>query len=235
MALYTVTNGQALVQQDIDQVINLLTGLDPTTQVTVSNGIQANTPALCAPSRYVGGTTSGAPTSGTFLAGDLVVAQDGFVWVCAVGGTPGTWYRNGAGNYSATAIQTGAQTLTHRTGQSGFDTLNLNSSLHDPHTMFSSVNHRFTIPFSGGTWLVSGTVGTTLAATTFIQAAILVKNGTAIARGVEAPVVNGGDSIAFDLQQFSSGDLITLGVYAEAAAAVNLNPGHVMLSLTLVG
>lgn len=235
MALYTVTNGQALVQQDLDQIINLLTGNDQTTQVTVSNGIRAVTPACAAPSRYVGGTTSGAPTSGTFQAGDLVIAQDGFVWVCATAGSPGTWFRNGTGNYSATATQVGAQTLTSRAGQSGFDTVHLDTSLHDPHSMFSAVGHSITIPFSGGTWLVSGTVGTTLAAHTFVQTAILVKNGTAFARGVEVPVVNGGDSIAYDLQQFSSGDVITLAAYAEAAAAVNVNPGHVILSISLIG
>jgi hypothetical protein len=41
--------------------------------------------------RYVGGTTSGAPTSGTYQVGDTVVAQNGAVWICTAGGTPGTW------------------------------------------------------------------------------------------------------------------------------------------------
>ncbi len=44
-----------------------------------------------AASRYVGGTTTGPPTSGTFAVGDFVVAQDGFMWVCITAGTPGTW------------------------------------------------------------------------------------------------------------------------------------------------
>jgi hypothetical protein len=44
-----------------------------------------------APSRYVGGTVSGAPTTGDFEAGDYVIAQDGAVWVCSVAGSPGTW------------------------------------------------------------------------------------------------------------------------------------------------
>ena len=44
-----------------------------------------------AASRYVGGTASGAPTSGTFAAGDFVIDQTGAVWVCTAGGTPGTW------------------------------------------------------------------------------------------------------------------------------------------------
>lgn len=234
MALYTVSNGNTMNALDVNQVVNLLTGLDNTTQVTVSNAIQSITPGCPAPSRYVGGTTSGAPTSGTFLAGDMVIAQDGFMWICAVGGTPGTWYRQGTGDYHATATQTVAQTLTSRSSQTGFDVLNLNSAISDPHIMFSSLNHRFTIPFSGGTWLLTAAVGTLLASTTFSQAAIITKNGSAISRGSELKVINGGSSVVYDLQQFSSGDLIQLAVYAEAAAAVNTGAGRVMLSLSLI-
>lgn len=41
--------------------------------------------------RYVGATTSGAPVSGTFAVGDLVVARDGRAWICTSAGSPGTW------------------------------------------------------------------------------------------------------------------------------------------------
>jgi hypothetical protein len=44
-----------------------------------------------AATRYVGGTTSGAPASGTFAKGDFVIDQTAVVWVCTVAGTPGTW------------------------------------------------------------------------------------------------------------------------------------------------
>lgn len=44
-----------------------------------------------AATRYVGGTTFGPPTSGTFAVGDFVIDQTGNVWVCTVAGTPGTW------------------------------------------------------------------------------------------------------------------------------------------------
>lgn len=50
-----------------------------------------------AASRYVGATTTGAPTVGTFAVGDYVVAQDGAIYVCTVAGTPGTWASVGAG------------------------------------------------------------------------------------------------------------------------------------------
>jgi hypothetical protein len=44
-----------------------------------------------APSRFVGGTTSGPPTQGTYYVGDFVIDQTGGIWVCVQGGTPGTW------------------------------------------------------------------------------------------------------------------------------------------------
>ena len=54
-----------------------------------------------APSRYVGATTSGAPTTGTFAVGDFVIDQSGAVWVCTTAGTPGTWTKIGGGmNYA---------------------------------------------------------------------------------------------------------------------------------------
>lgn len=53
-----------------------------------------------APSRWVGGTASGAPASGTFGAGDFVVDTSGDVWVCTAAGSPGTW-KGLSGNASA--------------------------------------------------------------------------------------------------------------------------------------
>jgi hypothetical protein len=48
-------------------------------------------PGATAPARFVGGTTSGAPVTGTFAAGDFVIDQTGAVWVCTAAGSPGTW------------------------------------------------------------------------------------------------------------------------------------------------
>lgn len=42
-------------------------------------------------SRYVGATSSGAPTTGTFAIGDFIIDRTGIVWICTVAGTPGTW------------------------------------------------------------------------------------------------------------------------------------------------
>lgn len=44
-----------------------------------------------AATRYVGATTSGAPSTGSFATGDFVIDQSGAVWICTVGGSPGTW------------------------------------------------------------------------------------------------------------------------------------------------
>ncbi|SPF51246.1 membrane hypothetical protein [Candidatus Desulfosporosinus infrequens] len=52
-----------------------------------------------ATSRYVGATTSGAPTTGTFLVGDWAIDQSGFIWICVTAGTPGTWAKPGNTGY----------------------------------------------------------------------------------------------------------------------------------------
>ena len=50
-----------------------------------------STTGAAAVTRYVGGTTSGAPVAGTFDAGDWVIDRTGRIWICTVAGTPGTW------------------------------------------------------------------------------------------------------------------------------------------------
>ena len=76
------------------------------------SGVVASAKAgATAATRYVGGTTSGAPASGTFAVGDFVVAQNGHVWVCTVAGSPGTWVdAGGAGSVSSVFTRTGAVT-----------------------------------------------------------------------------------------------------------------------------
>lgn len=48
-----------------------------------------------AASRLVGATTSGAPATGTFAKGDLVIDQTGRIWINTTAGTPGTWTNAG--------------------------------------------------------------------------------------------------------------------------------------------
>lgn len=48
-----------------------------------------------AAARFVGGTASGAPITGTFATNDYVIAQDGKVWLCTSAGSPGVWAQVG--------------------------------------------------------------------------------------------------------------------------------------------
>ncbi len=65
---------------------------DISAPAVIASGLSGATSA----SRYVGATSSGAPTSGTFATGDFVIDETGIIWVCSASGTPGTWSRIGA-------------------------------------------------------------------------------------------------------------------------------------------
>src|SRR5579859_161223 len=65
--------------------------INSTSTVTGTAHVASGFTGATASSRYVGATTTGHPTTGTFAVGDWVVTQDGFVWICITAGTPGTW------------------------------------------------------------------------------------------------------------------------------------------------
>lgn len=52
---------------------------------------------VTSPTRYVGGTATGAPASGTWAVGDYIITADGHVYICVIAGTPGTWADVGGG------------------------------------------------------------------------------------------------------------------------------------------
>lgn len=54
-------------------------------------GIPQGLTGATQPTRFVGGTASGHPTTGTFAVGDFVIDQTGTMWICTAAGTPGTW------------------------------------------------------------------------------------------------------------------------------------------------
>jgi len=95
MALYTVTTGNIAQAQDVNQIVNLLNGTTNDTPLVITNRIRAQSTGASATSGYVGGTTHGAPVSGTFSAGDFIIDQTGFLWICTAAGTPGTWLKAG--------------------------------------------------------------------------------------------------------------------------------------------
>lgn len=63
----------------------------PVSTAFIATGVTGAT----APSRYAGGTTSGAPVTGSFAVGDFVIDETGKVWICTAAGTPGTWTNAG--------------------------------------------------------------------------------------------------------------------------------------------
>lgn len=73
------------------------------TQDTPITGQPLGLAGAVAPTRYVGGTTGGAPVTGTFAVGDFVIDETGAVIVCTVAGSPGTWVNNSSGVQSVTA------------------------------------------------------------------------------------------------------------------------------------
>lgn len=84
------------IAQTIDA--NLLSQLAPLSGATFTGEVVAPdfkvtgiTGATAGTTRLVGVTASSYPTSGTFVAGDVVADQTGTFWVCITGGTPGTW------------------------------------------------------------------------------------------------------------------------------------------------
>lgn len=93
MALYTVNTASVVNAADINQFTNLLNGTTTGTSVVVASRIRAqSTGAATGSGGYVGQTSGNAPTSGTFVQGDVVSdGTFGTTWVCTAGGTPGSW------------------------------------------------------------------------------------------------------------------------------------------------
>lgn len=56
-------------------------------------------------------STTGAPTAGTWVAGDVVLDSAGAVYLCTVGGTPGTWVTGAGGTPTAAPTAYTALTL----------------------------------------------------------------------------------------------------------------------------
>lgn len=103
------------------------TGTNPTVKVTPGTfdasgaaaaikGLPLGLGGSTSATRFVGGTASVAPTTGTFLKGDFVVTQTGAIYVCTTAGSPGTWTQisggGGGGAVSSVFTRTGAVTAT---------------------------------------------------------------------------------------------------------------------------
>ena len=85
----TGTVSQQAGDYNVTQITNAASLVSPTFTGIVSVPFLAvsGVPGATAPSRYVGGTVSGPPASGTFAVGDFVIDQTGVVWICITAGT----------------------------------------------------------------------------------------------------------------------------------------------------
>lgn len=82
---------------------------------SVRGGFPLGLVGATAATRYVGGTASGSPVSGTFSKGDFVIDQTGTLYICTVAGTPGTWATPGAASALDYAQVTANLTVTATT------------------------------------------------------------------------------------------------------------------------
>ena len=89
--------------------------------------------------RYVGGTTNGAPTSGTFAVGDFIIDLSGTIWVCTTAGTPGTWTTTISSHLS---LRTASSTVTR-------NEITIFSGFNASQTLTAPSN-----PIDGSTWTV---------------------------------------------------------------------------------
>lgn len=80
--------------------------------------------------RWAGNTTGGPPTTGTFVAGDIVFDQTyNIPWICTSGGTPGTWKPMGQGTIASTTVGVGgAASVTFSSIPSFFTNLEIKVS-----------------------------------------------------------------------------------------------------------
>lgn len=75
--------------------------------------------------RLVGSTSTGPPTSGTFLTGDVSVDRSGGLWICTSGGSPGTFEGSGMMLVSSTTLGSAAATVTFSSIPAYFTSLKL--------------------------------------------------------------------------------------------------------------
>ena len=89
------------------QVLEKNSGTDYDTVWGNVLGLPLGLTGAVAATRYVGGTASVAPTSGTFAVGDFVITQAGSIYICTSAGSPGTWAAvSGAGASGGTPALT---------------------------------------------------------------------------------------------------------------------------------
>ena len=139
--------------------------------------IATGLPGATTQTRHAGGTTNGAPTSGTFAVGDFIIDLSGTIWVCTTAGTPGTWTTTISSHLSLrTASATvGRNETTIFSGSTASQTLTAPSN-----------------PIDGSTWTVinKASVSVTLS---FTPSMVPLGSGT----GVTTYTVSAGGAYSF--------------------------------------
>lgn len=179
-----------------------------------------------AATRYVGGTATAAPTTGTFAVGDFVIDQTGKIWVCTVAGTPGTWVQVGgaasafvgAFAYRETALSIADVTGVAVTfGAEEYDT----DAIHDNATNPS----RFTVPAGkGGKYRLTATVRWAANATGYRRLEFK-KNGVDVNLAVQAPGMTGTyiSQVHTRTIDLAAADYVEVQVTQNSGGALNVD------------
>lgn len=231
--LYTVNAGDPVSAQDVNQIITTLQG-SGTGQINVANRIQASLAGATSQSGFVGGTTSGPPTSGSFLLGDWVIDQTGLIWICTTAGSPGTWTRVGVGGYLARAYQATVQNFTAPISDP--TAVLLDTPSFDPRSMWSAGAGGFVIPsgFASTTrWHVIAGQQLSLSTNGRVHVSI-TKNGTETSRGYTGPSTNNlAGGMVSDVVTAGATDTIRAAFYSTVTGSTVSGSANNFLCIAL--
>jgi hypothetical protein len=127
MLQYAASTAIWYVQSDdlplsqLDTRYGLLSGATFTGAIAAPDFAPSGLAGATASSRYVGATTSGAPTTapaGGFSKGDYVIDQTGAIWICTTAGNPGTWSQIGSGGATLDTTATDIQPVSNQSAGS---------------------------------------------------------------------------------------------------------------------
>lgn len=241
MALYAVTKNNPSAAQDLNQVVNLLTGTTTNTQVTVANRVTAQMTGATAASAYAGGYAGPPYGSGTFAAGDLSVDNYyNLLWTCytPTGGSlpQGAWQSSGAGGMVARWYQSNPQTLS---AGGTVNLISLDTESFDVSVLWNTLFYGYVIPITGQ-WAFAGAVHRLNGSSgTYRFTAVLLHNGVEASRGDDGEVsgIYGGSEVQ-DVLLCSQGDVVQLGLLTNGSPAGTTdttNPARTYLSMHYIG
>lgn len=234
MALYTVQTTYSPFAQDLNQAIMLLSGTSGPMNggITIANRIRAQITGATATSGLVGmsasptATTGGPPTSGTWVAGDLMVDPVLLcLWVCTTGGTPGTWFRIGGGaTAGGLSLEATGQPFTTRTGRTGFDVLLFDAAIGQMVLGFpgaSAILSAITIQYAG-TYFFHGTASLGGGTTGADVGIMLLKNGQPYTFGSQFLGYGAPGLAVSGLMTVAVNDVVQLGIYSEGVYSLGM-------------